>query len=64
MNTIILDILCEGQTEEKFAKEVLKPYFKDKNVIVKHRLLVTERKKSAKGGIISYQKPKETWQDG
>lgn len=58
MNTIILDILCEGQTEEKFAKEVLKPYFKDKNVIVKHRLLVTERKKSAKGGIISYQQAK------
>lgn len=58
MNTVILNILCEGQTEEKFAKEVLTPYFRDKNIVVKHRLLVTEKKKSARGGIISYQQAK------
>ena len=54
MNTIILNILCEGQTEEKFVKEVLKPYFNGQSIVVKSRLLVTSRKKDASGGLISY----------
>lgn len=58
MNTIILNILCEGQTEEKFVKEVLKPYLSGFGIVVKSRLLVTSRKKNANGGMISYQQVK------
>lgn len=58
MNTKILNILCEGLTEEKFAKEVLAPYFKDKNIVVKYRQLLTNSKKSARGGMISYNQAK------
>lgn len=58
MSTIILNVLCEGQTEENFVKEVLKPYLNERGIVVKHRLLVTSRKKGAKGGLISYQKAK------
>lgn len=58
MSTMILNVLCEGQTEENFVKEVLKPYLNERGIVVKHRLLVTSRKKDAKGGLISYQKAK------
>lgn len=58
MNTIIVNILCEGQTEELFVKEVMKPFFRDSGIVLKHRLLCTSRKKNAKGGIISYQQAK------
>lgn len=64
MKTLILNVLCEGQTEELFVKEVLKPYLKSLGIIVKHRLLVTSRKKSASGGMLSYQQAKNdliTW---
>lgn len=58
MTTIIINILCEGQTEELFVKEVLKPYFKDLGIVLKHRLLVTSRKKKAHGGMLSYAQAK------
>lgn len=58
MNTIIVNILCEGQTEELFVKEVMKPFFRSSGIVLKHRLLFTSRKKNAKGGIISYQQAK------
>ncbi len=58
MSTIILNVLCEGQTEEGFVKGVLKPYLKDRGIVVKHRLLVTSKKKDIKGGLVSYQKAK------
>ena len=64
MNALILNVLCEGQTEELFVKEVLKPHLKSLGIIVKHRLLVTSRKKSASGGMLSYQQVKNdltTW---
>lgn len=64
MNTTMLNILCEGQTEEKFVKEVLKPYLKDQGIVVKSQLLVTSRKKDATGGLFSYQQAKrdlELW---
>ena len=64
MNTVILNILCEGQTEEKFVKDVLKPYLNGHGIVVKSRLLVTSRKKDASGGIFSYQQVKrdlELW---
>lgn len=60
----ILNVLCEGQTEERFAKEVLKPYFKDKGIIIKHRLLLTSKKKNARGGMLNYCQAKNdliTW---
>lgn len=65
MKTVILNILCEGQTEEKFVKDVLKPYLKDRNIIAKTRLLCTSRKENKKGGLVSYQQAKadlEKWQ--
>lgn len=55
MITRILNILCEGQTEERFVKEVLKPFMMERGLIVKPRLLVTSKKKDGKGGIISFQ---------
>lgn len=58
MKTIILNILCEGQTEELFVKKVLKPHLLSRGIVVKHRLLVTSKKKNAKGGIISYRQAK------
>ena len=54
MNTVIINVLCEGQTEECFVNEVLKPYFRPTGVVLKHRLLVTSRKKDAHGGMLSY----------
>lgn len=58
MNTVILNLLCEGQTEDKFVKEVLRPYMKGYGIVVKSRLLVTSRKKNANGGMISYKQAK------
>ena len=58
MNTTILNILCEGQTEEKFVKDVLKPYFTSRGIVVKSRLLVTSRKKGTQGGMFSYTQAK------
>lgn len=58
MNTKILNILCEGQTEERFANLVLKPYLKNYGIIVKCRLLITSKRKNAAGGIISYTQVK------
>ena len=58
MNTTILNILCEGQTEEKFVKVVLKPYFFSHRLVVKSRLLFTSKKKEAKGGLLSYTQAK------
>ncbi len=58
MNTTIINILCEGQTEERFVKEVLKPYFSSIGLILKHRLLVTSKKKNAHGGMLSYSQAK------
>lgn len=58
MNTNILNILCEGQTEEKFVKDVLKPYFFSQGLVIKSRLLVTSKNKEAKGGLLSYTQAK------
>ncbi len=58
MKTFIINILCEGQTEERFVKEVLKPYFKSTGIVLKHRLLITSKKKNAYGGMLSYKQAK------
>ncbi|MDX9881365.1 MAG: DUF4276 family protein [Prolixibacteraceae bacterium] len=54
MSVVILNILCEGQTEDKFAQTVLKPYLKKYNIIVKTQLLCTSRSKGAFGGMLSF----------
>lgn len=55
----ILNILCEGQTEQQFAEKVLKPYLQDKGInSVKTTILFTNKKESIQGGIISYEQVK------
>jgi len=56
MRYTILHVLCEGQTEERFVKDVLAPYLRGFGVYTKAVLLVTSRKKDAKGGMLSYAK--------
>ena len=58
MNQVILNVLCEGQTEERFVKKVLKPYLKNFGSIVKAQLLLTSKKKNVRGGMISYERAK------
>lgn len=54
----ILHILCEGQTEERFVKEVLSPYLQQFNIYPKPILLLTSKKKNARGGMLSYAQVK------
>ena len=58
MRFTILHILCEGQTEERFVKEVLSPYFQQFGIFPKPILLITSKKKNAKGGMLSYTQAK------
>ncbi len=58
MKMTILHVLCEGQTVERFVKEVLSPYLKQFNIISKATILLTSRKKFKMGGMISYTKAK------
>lgn len=54
----ILHILCEGQTEERFVKEVLSPYLQQFNIYPKPILLLTSKKENARGGMLSYAQAK------
>ncbi|MFA7493193.1 MAG: DUF4276 family protein [Proteiniphilum sp.] len=56
MSQTILNILCEGPTEDRFAQNVLKPYLKELEIVVKTQILVTNRKKNIRGGMISYKR--------
>lgn len=58
MKFTILHILCEGQTEERFVKEVLSPYLLQFGIFTKPILLITSKKKNAKGGMLSYTQAK------
>jgi hypothetical protein len=52
-------ILVEGQTEERFVKDVLAPEFFARNLFFSPTLLVTKRVKDGphfKGGVTSYQR--------
>lgn len=62
MNITIVNILCEGQTEEKFVKEILKPFLKDYGLIAKSRLLITSKKLGASGGMLSFTQAKHDLQ--
>lgn len=54
MRFVILHILCEGQTEERFVKDVLSPYLQQFNIYPKPILLLTSKKKNTRGGMLSY----------
>ena len=58
MRTVKLHVLCEGQTELRFASKVLTTYWIEKGIIVLPQLLITSRKKNVRGGILSYQQAK------
>lgn len=54
MKTIILHILCEGQTEELFVKNVLRDYLSAYDIVCKPQLLLTNKQKNCHGGMLSY----------
>lgn len=55
MKAKIIHVLCEGQTEQGFVEEVLRPYLQDYGVAgVKSILITTNKKKNARGGMLSY----------
>ncbi|MDR0988577.1 MAG: DUF4276 family protein [Prevotellaceae bacterium] len=58
MSVVVLHVLCEGQTEERFASSVLKPYLKEFGIVVKTTILTTNRKKRIRGGMLSYRQAK------
>ena len=54
MKTKILHVLCEGQTEQGFVDEVLRPYLIDRGFTsVKSVLVTTNKKENAQGGMSS-----------
>lgn len=55
MKAKIIHVLCEGQTEQGFVDNVLKPYLQAHGVTsVKSILVTTNKKKNARGGMISF----------
>ena len=55
MKNKIVHVLCEGQTEQGFVEEVLKPYLLDNGVTsVKSILISTNTKKGTAGGMYSF----------
>lgn len=58
MRTVYLHVLCEGQTELRFASKVLSTYLVVKGIIVLPQLLITSRKMNERGGILNYQQVK------
>jgi hypothetical protein len=51
-------IIVEGQSEEKFVKEILSPYFASKNIFLYPEIVITgrdKRGKACKGGGDSYE---------
>lgn len=56
MSVKIVHVLCEGQTEQGFVEEVLKPYLMANGITsVKSVLVTTNKKKNARGGLVTYQ---------
>lgn len=52
-------VLVEGQTEERFVKDVLRPALEQRNLYLTPTLLVTKRVKNGpnfKGGVTSFEK--------
>lgn len=55
MKSVILHVLCEGQTEDAFVSKVLKPYLEQFDIYAKSEILLTSRKKKIRGGMLSYE---------
>lgn len=53
---IRVHIFCEGQTEDTFVREVLRPHFDRLNIFVNSIILRTSKER--KGGVVSYGKVK------
>lgn len=62
MSIVKLHVLCEGQTELRFASKVLCPYLIMKGILVLPQMLVTNRKLNARGGMLDYQQAKRDLQ--
>lgn len=54
MKVVILHILCEGQTEERFVNDVLKVHLNGFGIICKSQLLLTNKQKNCYGGMLNY----------
>ncbi len=54
MNWLRLYITVEGQTEKKFAEEILTPHLAVYSIDVKCRVILTNRKLGARGGILNF----------
>lgn len=55
MRQKIVYVLCEGQTEQGFVEEVLKPYLMGQGInSVKSILISTNKKKNTSGGMCSF----------
>jgi len=66
VNFIRLNITAEGQTEERFVKDVLSTYLGGFNIATDVRCVLTskDKRKSHRGGLINYSKAKkdiQTW---
>ncbi len=59
---MIVFIFLEGQSEEEFCKNILKPYFEQKEIYIEFAIVSTGIKKNGthfRGGITNYNKIKE-----
>ncbi len=56
MKWVRLYVTAEGQTERKFAEEVLGPHLANYNINVRARVVLTNRKLGKRGGIMDYDK--------
>ena len=55
MSAKIVHVLCEGQTEQGFVEDVLKPSLVDHGcAAVKSILVTTNKKKNVRGGLVTY----------
>lgn len=56
MKAKIIHVLCEGQTEQGFVEEVLRPYLQEHGITgVKSILITTNKKKNIRGGMLTYK---------
>lgn len=56
MKWVRLYVTAEGQSERKFAEEVLGPHLARYSIDVRARVVLTNRKLGKRGGIIDYEK--------
>ena len=56
---IRVHVIAEGQTEEAFANQILKPYFVKKDIYIYPRAIITSfdkgKSKKHRGGVVSYE---------